>query len=123
MLGILYFFVIKVKLFLSYMSEKQNQAICQEDFRKFGYEIIDFIANYFENLENYPVLSQNQPNDLKNALPISSKAKVFHRFWGCGKLNFAGGDALESSKFSRTFFDFDQSVGVFGEMLSAAFLI
>lgn len=39
------------------------------DFRRFGYEMVDWIADYFERLENFPVLSQNAPNDLKNALP------------------------------------------------------
>ena len=43
-----------------------------EDFRRFGYEIVDWIADYFENIENFPVLSQNEPNDLKNALPESA---------------------------------------------------
>ncbi len=39
----------------------------REDFRKYGHEIVDWIADYFERLETFPVLSQNQPNDLKNA--------------------------------------------------------
>ena len=59
------------------MNEKINNLgdMPKEDFRKFGYEIIDFIADYFENLETFPVLSQNQPNDLKNALPKSAPEK------------------------------------------------
>ena len=44
----------------------------KEDFRRVGYEMIDFIADYFENLERLPVLSQIEPGDLKNTLPKSA---------------------------------------------------
>ena len=44
----------------------------KEDFRRFGHEIVDWIADYFENIESFPVLSQNEPNALKNALPKSA---------------------------------------------------
>ncbi|MBA2737202.1 MAG: hypothetical protein H0U50_10515, partial [Pyrinomonadaceae bacterium] len=43
-----------------------------EDFRRFGHEIIDWIADYYENLETFPVLSQIEPNELKNSLPKSA---------------------------------------------------
>ena len=44
----------------------------KEDFRRFGYEMVDWIADYFENMENLPVLSQIEPNCLKNNLPKSA---------------------------------------------------
>ncbi|MCU1290167.1 MAG: hypothetical protein JWN60_2396, partial [Acidobacteria bacterium] len=31
----------------------------KEDFRRFGHEIVDWIADYFEKMEHLPVLSQN----------------------------------------------------------------
>ncbi len=45
-----------------------------EDFRRTGYEIIDWIADYFQNIEQFPVLSQIEPNWLKNNLPKSAPA-------------------------------------------------
>jgi len=38
------------------------------DFRKFGHELVDMMADYFENIESYPVLSQIKPGDIKNQL-------------------------------------------------------
>lgn len=39
------------------------------DFRKYGHELIDFMADYFENIESYPVLAQVKPGDIKKRLP------------------------------------------------------
>ncbi|MBK8944774.1 MAG: amino acid decarboxylase [Ignavibacteriae bacterium] len=39
-----------------------------EDFRKYGHELIDFIADYFENVEEKPVLAQVKPGDIKEKL-------------------------------------------------------
>ncbi len=40
-----------------------------EQFRKEGKKVIDWIADYYENIEKYPVLSQIKPGDIKNSLP------------------------------------------------------
>ena len=40
-----------------------------DDFRKYGHEFIDWIADYLENIEAYPVLSSVKPGDIKNSLP------------------------------------------------------
>ena len=39
------------------------------DFRKQGYAMVDWIADYWTRVEDMPVLSQAQPNDLYNVLP------------------------------------------------------
>jgi tyrosine decarboxylase len=39
------------------------------EFRKQGHMIIDFLADYYQNISNYPVLSQVEPNYLKKLLP------------------------------------------------------
>src|SRR5207249_10251032 len=46
-----------------------------EDFRRYGHEIIDWIANYFERIEDLPVLAQIEPGDLKAQLPDSPPEK------------------------------------------------
>ena len=43
-----------------------------DEFKKYGYRIVDQIAEYFENIEQYPVLSQVEPDWLKDNLPASA---------------------------------------------------
>jgi aromatic-L-amino-acid decarboxylase len=40
-----------------------------EQFRKYGREVVDWIADYYERLENLPVLSQVAPGDIRAKLP------------------------------------------------------
>ncbi len=40
-----------------------------EEFRKQGKLMIDWIADYYENLEKYPVLSQVKPGEIRSQLP------------------------------------------------------
>jgi aromatic-L-amino-acid decarboxylase len=95
-----------------------------DDFRKFGYEIIDFIADYFENLESFPVLSQNAPNDLKNALPVSApeKGEDFGEVLkDVEKLILPAVTHWNHPNFHGLFSTSTSSVGIFGDMLSTAF--
>jgi len=47
----------------------------KEDFRRFGHELIDWISDYFEQIEGMPVLSQIEPGELKAQLPSSPPEK------------------------------------------------
>lgn len=38
-------------------------------FRRYGHELIDWVADYFEQVEDYPVRAQVQPGDIKSQLP------------------------------------------------------
>ena len=49
--------------------EKLNYHMSPEQFRKEGKKIIDWIADYYEQIEDYPVLSQLKPGDIINSLP------------------------------------------------------
>ncbi|OVA07975.1 Pyridoxal phosphate-dependent decarboxylase [Macleaya cordata] len=40
-----------------------------EEFRKQAYQTVDFIVDYYKNIEKYPVLSQVEPGYLRNHLP------------------------------------------------------
>ncbi|EPZ33595.1 aromatic-L-amino-acid decarboxylase [Rozella allomycis CSF55] len=40
-----------------------------EEFRKRGYEVVDYIAKYYQELENFPTLSNVQPGYLSELLP------------------------------------------------------
>jgi len=41
------------------------------DFRKHGHELIDWMADYFENIETFPVKSKANPGEIKEQLPVS----------------------------------------------------
>ena len=43
-----------------------------EEFRRQGHMLIDFIADYYQNVESYKVLSQVEPGYLKKLLPESA---------------------------------------------------
>ena len=45
-----------------------------EEFRRYGRQVIDWIADYYERIETYPVLSQVSPGDITAALPASPPA-------------------------------------------------
>ncbi len=56
------------------------------DFRKEAHTMVDWMANYLENIKNYPVKSQLLPNEVRNQLPNSapvhseSMASIFEDF-------------------------------------------
>ena len=49
----------------------KNYHMSSEEFRKQGKQMIDWIADYYDNIEKYPVLSQVKPGDIRNQLPAS----------------------------------------------------
>jgi aromatic-L-amino-acid decarboxylase len=40
-----------------------------EEFRRYGHQVVDWISDYLAHPERYPVLSQAQPGQIKDALP------------------------------------------------------
>lgn len=52
-----------------------------EEFRQRGREVIDWIADYMENVEEYPVLAQVEPGDIRAELPAipPTGPEDFHR--------------------------------------------
>jgi len=53
------------------MNNSKNFHMSPDEFRKQGKQMIDWIADYYENIEKYPVLSQVQPGDIKAQLPAN----------------------------------------------------
>src|ERR1044072_9618269 len=58
------------------MSEPTEQFqlgdMSAEEFRRYGHRVVDWIADYLAQPENYPVLSRNEPGQVKAALPASA---------------------------------------------------
>ena len=47
-----------------------------EEFRKLGKEVVDWMADYLNNAEQYPVFSQVKPGDIKKLLPAAPPASA-----------------------------------------------
>ncbi|HJQ67989.1 MAG TPA: pyridoxal-dependent decarboxylase [Blastocatellia bacterium] len=45
-----------------------------EEFRRYGHRVVDWIADYLDNPQQYPVLSKAQPGEIKEALPEAAPA-------------------------------------------------
>ena len=45
------------------------------EFRRFGHQLIDWIADYFDRIEDLPVLAAIEPGDLKAQLPSTPPLK------------------------------------------------
>lgn len=95
-----------------------------EAFRRYGYEIVDWIAGYFEQIEKYPVVSQIEPGWLRDNLPESAPktGEDFDKILAdLDKLILPAVTHWNHPNFHGLFSTSTSSVGVFGEMLSAAF--
>ncbi len=51
------------------MSETKGFHMTPEAFRRYGRAVIDWIADYYQQVEAFPVLSQVQPGEIRAALP------------------------------------------------------
>jgi aromatic-L-amino-acid decarboxylase len=51
------------------MTEEKNYHMSPEEFRKYGRAVVDWIADYYENIESQPVLSRVEPGELRALLP------------------------------------------------------
>lgn len=105
--------------------EKQKLGdMPKEDFRRHGHEIVDWLADYFERMETLPVLSQNRPNELKDALPASAPetGESFPQILGdVENLILPAVTHWNHPNFHGLFSTSTSSVGLFGDMFSSAF--
>ena len=95
-----------------------------EDFRRYGYEIVDWIANYFEHIDEFPVLSQVDPGWLKDSQPKSApeNGEDFGEVLkDIDRLILPAVTHWNHPNFHGLFSTSTSSVGVFGEMFAAAF--
>jgi aromatic-L-amino-acid decarboxylase len=53
----------------------KNYHMSPDEFRRHGKQMIDWIADYYESVEQFPVLSQVNPGEIKSQLPESPPAE------------------------------------------------
>jgi aromatic-L-amino-acid decarboxylase len=105
-------------------SNKKLGDMPTEDFRRYGYEIVDWIANYFDHIDEYPVLSQVQPGWLKDSQPRSAPESgddFGEVLKDMDRLILPAVTHWNHPNFHGLFSTSTSSVGVFGEMFAAAF--
>ncbi len=55
---------------------EQSYHMTPQQFREFGRAAVDWIADYYENIEKLPVLSQVKPGEIRGALTSRSSASA-----------------------------------------------
>jgi aromatic-L-amino-acid/L-tryptophan decarboxylase len=58
------------------MMTESSGGMDPEEFRKLGKEVVDWMADYLNDAEKYPVFSQVKPGDIKKQLPVSPPASA-----------------------------------------------
>ena len=51
------------------MSEETSYHMTPDQFRRYGRAVVDWIADYYERIESFPVLSQVEPGQVRASLP------------------------------------------------------
>ena len=96
----------------------------KEEFRRVGHDLIDWIADYFDNIDELPVLAAIEPGDLKAKLPSSAPLQGESMESIVADLDRLIVPALTHWSHPSFFAYFATSTsapGIFGDLLSAAF--
>ena len=95
-----------------------------EEFRKYGYELIDWVANYLENVGSFPVLPNIKPGDIKAHLPLSAPKigeSIDAMIADVDKIIIPGTTHWQHPNFMAYFNSTASGPGILAELLSAAF--
>src|ERR1051326_7619418 len=95
-----------------------------DEFRRHGHELIDWIADYFEHIDDLPVLAQIEPGDLKAQLPKSppeTGESMDAIIADIDRLIVPALTHWSHPSFFAYFATSTSAPGIFGELLSAAF--
>ncbi len=94
-----------------------------EEFRKYGHEVVDWIADYLADPAKHPVLSRVQPGDIARqlpALPPASSEPMSRILDDFEKIILPGITHWNHPGFMAYFSITGSAPGILGEMLSAA---
>ncbi len=95
-----------------------------EEFRRYGHQVVEWIAQYLEHPERYPVLSRARPGDLKRALPQIAPARgedMSDVLRDLDRFIVPGVTHWNHPAFFAYFSVSSSGPGILGEMFSAAF--
>ncbi len=95
-----------------------------EDFRKYGHQLVDWIADFFENIDDHPVSPTVNPGFLKNQLPKSPPVdgeKMDTILADVDRLIMPGMTHWNHPSFHAYFNSTASGPGILGELLATAF--
>ena len=93
-----------------------------EEFRKHAYEVVDWIADYYKRVEEFPVLSQVAPGEIRASLPAQAPQQggSFDAILGdVEKLILPGITHWQSPNFFAFFPSNASGPGILGDLLSS----
>jgi len=96
----------------------------QADLRKFGHQVVDWIADYLAHPERYPVFSRNHPGDVKDAIPEAppERGEAMDAILAdLDRIIVPGVTHWNHPGFFAYFSVSGSAAGILGEMFSAAF--
>ncbi len=107
-------------------SRKISNDMPYEEFKKNGYELIDWIADYLKNIESEPVLTSVNPGEIKDKLnkqPPQKGEDLSKVYKDVDSIIMPGMTHWNHPNFNAYFNSSGSSPGILAELLSAAFNI
>ncbi|MFC1859265.1 pyridoxal-dependent decarboxylase [Thermodesulfobacteriota bacterium] len=104
------------------MSEEKSYHMTPEEFRQYGRAVVDWIADYYQKVESFPVLSQVRPGQVRASLQTDppKKGETFGQILeDVDKLIIPGITHWQSPNFFAFFPANASGPAILGELLSA----
>jgi aromatic-L-amino-acid decarboxylase len=104
------------------MDKKIGYHMTVEEFRRYGREVVDWVADYYQNIESFPVLSQAHPGQIRASLPKNPpvKGESFETILqDVNRLILPGITHWQSPNFFAFFPANTSGPSILGELLSA----
>ena len=95
-----------------------------DEFRRHGHELVEWLARFFERVEEFPVLAQVRPGELKSKLPASAPEageQMGEILADVERLVVPALTHWNHPSFFAYFATSSSAPGIFAELLSAAF--
>jgi len=105
------------------MSEEQGFHMTPEEFRHYGKQVVDWVADYYERVETLPVLSKVRPGEVRQLLPATppQKGEEFDRFLAdMDRIILPAVTHWQSPKFHAYFPANASGPAILGDLLSSA---
>jgi aromatic-L-amino-acid/L-tryptophan decarboxylase len=106
--------------------ERGGAHMTPEEFRRYGKEVIDWIADYYERIESFPVKSRVQPGEIRAALPLDppQDGESFDAMLGdVDRLILPGITHWQSPNFFGYFPSNNSFPSVLGDLLSSGLAV
>ena len=105
------------------MTSEHNYHMTPHQFRQYGKQVVDWVADYYERVESLPVLSKVGPGDVRSRLPIAppSQGESFDRLLrDMDEIVLPGVTHWQSPNFFAFFPANASGPAILGDLLSSA---